>query len=68
MGPWDITDCCLSYINISLRWSCSVGGNCLPVSLTGKVKCEQTKKENSSNIKCMQVRINKTSWVIELTV
>lgn len=44
MGPWDITDCCLSYINISLRWSCSVGGNCLPVSLTGKVKCEQTKK------------------------
>lgn len=39
MDLWDVTDCSLSCINISQRWSLSVGGKSLPVSSTGKIKC-----------------------------
>lgn len=34
MGPGDRTDCSLSYINISQRWSRSVGGEIVPGSLS----------------------------------
>lgn len=46
MVPWDITD--WSYVNVLLRWSRSVGGKSLPVSLIKKssdlkVKLSETK-------------------------